>query len=219
MKPIVSLICLIGLQLTYAQKAFPGLIPTKKPKRPLSEAMHRMYDQWNPHEDRGNELYSNFKYSKLKGFDYPTSTSRRDPSKILKIDGTYFVWYTKRNTTVGSSGPKKANDTIPSADWDLCEIWYATSKDGFDWKEQKAAIKRPKKGTYGWRSVSTPDVLMWKGKYYLYYQGFNEIPFKKRRSSSGNSCRSRFSTRAMETKWKSYYRLWENRRVGCQCHS
>lgn len=178
MKHLVILCCLT-ISFSYGQKAFPGLIPTQKPDRPMSEAMHRMYDQWNPHEDRGNELYSNFKYSSLNGFNYPLSTSRRDPSKVLKIEDTYFVWYTKRHTTVGARGPKRANDTIPSADWDLCEIWYATSKDGFNWKEQKAAIKRPKKGDYGWRSVSTPDILIWKGKYYLYYQGFNEIPLKR----------------------------------------
>ena len=42
--------------------------------------------------DRGNELYSNFKYSRLDGFSYENNTSRRDPSKVLKIDGTYYVW-------------------------------------------------------------------------------------------------------------------------------
>ena len=157
--------------------AFPRVIPSEKPDRSLSAAMHRMYDQWNPHEDRANELYSNFKYSKLSGFDYKKSTSRRDPSKVIKVDGTYFVWYTKRETIIPPSGPDKATDKIPSADWDLCEIWYATSENGFDWKEEGAAIKRPKKGVYGWRSVATPDILIWRGKYYLYYQGFNEIPF------------------------------------------
>ena len=37
-------------------------------------------------------------------------------------------------------------------------------------------MKRAPKGQYGWRSISTPDVLAWGGQYYLYYQGFNEIP-------------------------------------------
>tara|TARA_B110000208_G_scaffold170579_1_gene212224 strand:+ start:18010 stop:19275 length:1266 start_codon:yes stop_codon:yes gene_type:complete len=159
-------------------KIFPGVVPNEKPNQELSAAMHRMYDRWNPHEDRDNELYSNFKYSKLTGFDYPVSTSRRDPSKVIKIDGTYYVWYTKRSTIIAPSGPNAATDKIPSADWDLCDIWYATSKNGFDWDEKGVAIERPEKGIYGWRSVATPDILIWKGKYYLYYQGFNEIPFK-----------------------------------------
>lgn len=159
-------------------KGFPAEMPLEKPNRPLSAATHRLYDQWNPHEDRGNELYSNFKYSKLEGFDQPMSTSRRDPSKVLKIDGKYYVWYTKRQTKLHPQGPDKATDEIPSADWDLSEVWYATSDDGFTWVEKGVAVSRPAAGEYGWRSVSTPDVLVWKGKYYLYYQGFNAIPFK-----------------------------------------
>ena len=71
-------------------------------------------------------------------------------------------------------GAAKCNDTIPSADWDLCEIWYATSEDGFNWTEQGVAVPRPPKPYVGCRSVSTPDILQWKGKYYLYYQGFTE---------------------------------------------
>jgi len=155
--------------------AFPAIMPKEKPNRPLSAAMERMYDRWNPLEDRGNELYSNFKYSRLTGFPTETGISRRDPSKVLKIDGTYYVWYTHRETPL-PTGPQNATDEIPSYDWDLAEIWYATSKDGFTWEEQGMAITRPPNGEYGWRSVSTPDILMWKDKYYLYYQGFNEIP-------------------------------------------
>ncbi|MBK1876047.1 glycoside hydrolase family 117 protein [Pelagicoccus mobilis] len=156
---------------------FPGVMPEEKPTGfPISAAVERLYDQWNPHEDRGNELYSNFKYSKLEGFVDKGSTSRRDPTKVLKIDGTYYVWYTRRQTELPPAGPQLATDTRPSFDWDLAEIWYATSKDGFTWEEQGVAIERPAKPGYGWRSVSTPDVLVWEGKYYLYYQGFNEIP-------------------------------------------
>jgi len=148
----------------------------KPTDRPLSAAMRRLYDEWHPHEDRGNELYSNFKYSRLEGFSYEGNTSRRDPSKVLKINGTYYVWYTRRQTAVPPSGPKKATKTIPSFDWDLGEIWYATSKDGFTWEEKGAAVKRLPKPGYGWRSVSTPDVLAWGGRFYLYYQGFNGTP-------------------------------------------
>lgn len=36
-------------------------------------------------------------------------------------------------------------------------------------------MPRPPKPQAGWRSVSTPDVLIWKGRYYLYYQGFLEM--------------------------------------------
>jgi len=174
----IVLVMLLGVTAGAVEdQAFPARIPMEKPTdRPLSAAMQRLYDEWNPHEDRGNELYSNFKYSPLEGVSYEDNASRRDPSKVLKINGTYYVWYTRRKTVAPPSGPKQATETIPSFDWDLGEIWYATSKDGFTWKEQGVAVKRLPKPGYGWRSVSTPDVLAWGGKFYLYYQGFNEIP-------------------------------------------
>ena len=80
---------------------FPAKMPLEKPQdRPLSAAMARMYDVWNPHEDAGNEFYSNFKYSRLEGFSREQNVSRRDPSKVLKIDGQYYVWYTCRRPMV-----------------------------------------------------------------------------------------------------------------------
>jgi hypothetical protein len=107
---------------------------------------------------------------------YKPGVHRRDPSTIIKVGDLYYVWYTRRQTVAPPSGAKNATDTIPSTDWDLSEIWYATSKDGFSWEEKGVAVQRLPKPQYGWRSVSTPDVLAFGGKFYLYYQGFNEIP-------------------------------------------
>jgi len=124
-----------------ANKAFPAKLPLEKPTdRKLSAVMERLYDVWNPHEDRGNEFFSNFKYSRLEAFSRKPNVSRRDPTKVIRINGTYYVWYTSRRTEAPPSGPKKATDTIPSRDWDLADIWYATSKDGFGWKEQGPAV-------------------------------------------------------------------------------
>lgn len=157
-------------------KAFPAKMPLAKPTdRPLSAATERLYDVWNPHEDRGNEFFSNFRYSRLEGLSRGPNVSRRDPSKVLRINGTYYVWYTCRHTDSPPVGPEKATDTIPSRDWDLAEIWYATSEDGFRWQEQGPAVKRPAKAMFGWRSNCTPDTLVWKGKYCLYYQAYSEI--------------------------------------------
>ena len=59
-----------------ATSSYPSLIPNRKPTdRPLSAATQRMFDVWDPHEDRGNPLYSNFKYSALEGLEEP-ATSR-----------------------------------------------------------------------------------------------------------------------------------------------
>ncbi|NJB37776.1 glycoside hydrolase family 117 protein [Croceivirga sp. JEA036] len=160
-------------------QVFPHKMPEQKPNFPLSASAERMFNYPTPRV-QDNELYSLFKYTKLDGFDYnggDGTISRRDPSRPILVDGTYYVYYTKRHTKtppIGWSRAKEATDEIPSTDWDLAEIWYATSKDGVHWQEQGVAIKRPEKASPGWRSVATPDILIWKGKYYLYYQAFNE---------------------------------------------
>ena len=88
-----------------------------------------------------------------------------------------------RKTTVNPIGRDKidsADDVTPLVDWDLADICYATSKDGFNWVEQGVAVSRAPKGTYGDRSLSTPDILAYKGKYYLYYQCFTTMWREKR---------------------------------------
>jgi hypothetical protein len=161
------------------QKVFPFKVPLEKPNIPLSASSERMFN-YNEPRAQDNELFTQFKYTRLKGFDYSNgdgTISRRDPSRPILIDGTYYIWYTKRHTQVPPLGwdrAKEATDIIPSTDWDLADIWYATSTDGTTWKEQGAAITRPEKPKSGWRSLATPDILVWKGKYYLYYQAFDE---------------------------------------------
>lgn len=164
------------------EQSFPFDLPYECPDMPLSAAMQRAYRQHPTPQYRENELYSKFRYTELKGFDYHNgdgTVTRRDPSKVIKANGQYYVWYTYRNTPTPPRGAKHSTDTIPSADWDLSEIWYATSKDGFTWSEQGVAVTRPSKPDIGWRSVSTPDILEWKGKFYLYYQSFMEASGKR----------------------------------------
>ncbi len=156
---------------------FPYEMPRQEPDIQLSEAMQRVYDMWGAATPQENELYTEFKYSKLTGLDYHNSDgtiTRRDPTRIIKANGKYYMWYTLRQTPV-PQGAQNATDVIPSTDWDLCDIGYATSTDGYKWTEQGIAVPRPPKPAPGWRSVSTPDVLVYKGKYYLYYQAFSQI--------------------------------------------
>ncbi len=177
---LISCFLLSALVPCTSQEAFPFILPKEKPDRPLSAAMERNYSQYPAPRPEDNELYSLFKYTKLEGFDYNNNDgtiSRRDPSKIIFSDGKYYIWYTYRETPVKPVGlrrAKESNDTIPSADWDLAEIWYATSEDGFTWKEEGVAISRPPKPAVGWRSVTTCDILEFEGKYYMYYQAFME---------------------------------------------
>lgn len=156
----------------YAE-TFPSVVPIEKPSFELSAAMERLYDQWNPHEDLNNELYSNFKYTPLNGFEKIPFTSRRDPTKVIKVGDQYHVWYTRRTSSCDPVGLKNATDTVPATDWDLADIWHATSTNGIDWVESKSpAVERPPKPEYGSRSICTPGILIWKGKYYLYFQAY-----------------------------------------------
>ncbi len=166
-----------GLQPSaFSEQPFPAVMPDEKPTdRALSASWSRMWGRWNPHEDRGNQLYSNFRYTPLRGFPLEPNVSRRDPTKILKIDGTYYVWYTCRRSEFPPAGLRKATDRVPGTDWDLADIWCATSRDGFTWEEQGAAVRRPAKPTRGFRSICTPDVLVWSGKYYLYFQAYSPM--------------------------------------------
>lgn len=48
---------------------FPFFIPAEKPNRPLSAAVERNYDAYSSIRPEQNELYTQFKYTKLEGFD------------------------------------------------------------------------------------------------------------------------------------------------------
>ncbi|MFI3247518.1 MAG: family 43 glycosylhydrolase [Rikenellaceae bacterium] len=161
---------------------FPFVIPLEKPDFKLSASMERVYDNYGASRPQLNELYTQFKYTMLEGFDYNGGNgtiTRRDPTRVIKVGDTYYVWYTLRKTPGAPVGAAKANDVIPSADWDLSDIGYATSKDGFTWEEQGVAVNRPESPQLGWRSVSTPEILVWQGKYYLYFQAFSEMSGKR----------------------------------------
>jgi len=169
--------------MTEAQKPrLPDEPPIEKPlDRPLSAATERLYDQWGLYQDSTNEHFTSFRYSEVTGIGKEPGISRRDPTTVIKIGDTYYVWYTRRATVKDRdfwNKPPYRNEQawdVPVFDWDLAEIWYATSKDGFNWEEQGVAVKRGPQHAYDGRSVFTPDVLVANGKYYLYYQA-SEYP-------------------------------------------
>lgn len=188
MKRILLAFCLLALSQGTLEaqnkktKAFPFVPPTEKPAGELSSAMNRYYDQFDGKQPNHNELFTQFKYTDLKGFDYNNfdgTITRRDPSRIIFHKGKYYMWYTYRNTPTPPQGADKCTETIPSADWDLGEIWYATSEDGFTWEEKGVAVPRPPKPQLGHRAVTTCEILEYKDKYYLYYQAFNEPSGKR----------------------------------------
>ncbi|MBA7521834.1 hypothetical protein ES705_13945 [subsurface metagenome] len=54
--------------------------------------------------------------------------------------------------------------------WDFCDVWFATSTDGYTWEEQGPAIERGPAGSFDDRSVFTPEIFVHDGMYYLVYQ-------------------------------------------------
>lgn len=125
-------------------------------------ALERNYDQ-------GPEWYLEFETKDLQGdFAYEEGVTRRDPSRVITVDGKYFVYYTRTTgATQGFGSGDPENKVFP---WDKSEVWYAVSEDGWDWDEQGLAVGRGEPGAYDDRSVFTPEVLVHDGKYVLVYQ-------------------------------------------------
>lgn len=116
-----------------------------------------------------NDWFGEFEIFDLKGdLAYEEGVVRRDPSAIIQHDGKYFVWYSKSiGASDGFAGDIEKDKVFP---WDRCDIWYATSEDGWTWKEEGMAVPRGEKGSYDDRSVFTVEMIEYDGKYYLTYQ-------------------------------------------------
>ena len=141
------------------------------PERRHATPLRKMGALWR----RAQPLYTTFRYSTLRGLSPEAGITRRDPTTVLKLGDTYYVWYTRRATEADRNPRNRPpyqeqNWREPAYDWDLAEIWLATSRDGFAWQEQGRAVAPGPRDEFDGRSVFTPDVLLWRGKYYLYYQ-------------------------------------------------
>ena len=114
-----------------------------------------------------------FAYDQLPGIGYEKGSTRRDPSDVIKVGDTYYVYYTK---VYGRS----------SGYWGT--LWYATSKDeGFTWKEGGEILGRGEKNTFDSQATFTPNILYANGKYYLYYTGVKPTPGNKEGAFENNS--------------------------------
>ncbi|NNG11595.1 MAG: family 43 glycosylhydrolase [Arenibacter sp.] len=133
----------------------------------LSAASKRAL-QWPT--DLGNEWFIEFgPLQPLKGdLAYEEGVVRRDPSAMIRENGKYYVWYSKSTGPTQGFGGDIENDKV--FPWDRCDIWYATSEDGWTWKEEGLAVPRGEKGEYDDRSVFTVEVMKHEGMYYLCYQ-------------------------------------------------
>jgi hypothetical protein len=116
---------------------------------------------------------ANFTYQDITGIGNDSIYNRRDNSDIIKVDGTYYVWYSRMDSP------------ITSGYW--ATIWYATSKDeGHTWQEQGMALGLGEQGAFDSHSVFTPNILAFDGKYYLYYTGVKPTPRNLEGKFEGN---------------------------------
>jgi beta-xylosidase len=103
--------------------------------------------------------FDGFRYSEAIPFE--EGVTRRDPSPVIRIEETYYVWYSR---------------TCDSADGYSASIWYATSADGRKWKEEGEALPKGERGSFDEHAVFTPTILVDEGTYYLFYTAVPE-PF------------------------------------------
>lgn len=122
-------------------------------------------------ESPKNEI--KFTYQEITGIGSDNLYNRRDNSDIIKVGDTYYVWYSRMDSPVTSGY------------W--ATIWYATSKDeGYTWQEQGIALGLGEKGQFDSHSVFTPNILAYKGKYYLYYTGVKPTQENENGDFEGN---------------------------------
>ena len=133
-----------------------------------------------------NEFRTDIKYTEVTGIGFEQGVTRRDPSGVIKVGELYYVWYTRPPTNIPRVGLAKAkeNPALRAYHWDLSEIWYATSPDGYHWTEKGRAVGRGPDGGFDARSVFTADILVANGKYYLFYQAAGSLEQGTSRSSS-----------------------------------
>ena len=114
-----------------------------------------------------------FKYDKVKGIGHEKGCTRRDPSDVIKVGDTYYVYYTK----IYGRAPGY---------WGT--LWYATSKDeGFSWKEQGEILGLGNKGAFDSQATFTPNIIFANGKYYMYYTGVKPTPGNEKGDFENNS--------------------------------
>ena len=103
-----------------------------------------------------------FSYNSVSGIGHEQGCTRRDPSDIIRLDDTWYVWYTK----VYGRSPGY---------WGT--IWYATSKDeGYTWTEKGEALGVGIAGSFDSQATFTPNIISAEGKYYLFYTGVKPTP-------------------------------------------
>lgn len=112
-----------------------------------------------------------FSFKPIKALKRTRGVIRRDPSDVIKVDDTYYVYYTK---VVKKDLPKIKRNLRSSGYPGV--LYYATSKDSYKWTEQGEILGLGKKGTWDSFGIFTPAILKHGDKYWLYYTGVQPTP-------------------------------------------
>ncbi|MHC4575252.1 MAG: exo-alpha-sialidase [Planctomycetota bacterium] len=105
----------------------------------------------------------NYRVTKLTGIGHEKAVRRQDPSNVIKVGDTYYVWYSK----VVRRPDKPFSAYFGS-------IWYASSKDGINWTERGRALGKGPKGAWDSRGVLTPYVAVLGGHLFMFYTGTSD---------------------------------------------
>ena len=144
-------------------------------KKTFESESYKRFREGNIRYEKYNEFNTQFKFTKLEGFEFDEGVERYYPSSVIKVDNLYYMWYSKPQSNTEVVGPNAANDSLRAFHWDMCDVWYATSKDGYEWEEKGIAIHRGSSGRYDHRSVFNPEILIANNKYYLCYQAAESL--------------------------------------------
>ena len=105
----------------------------------------------------------NYRITELDVIGYSPEFDRQDPSNVIKVDDMYYIWYTQRKAGIH-----------PYAS----TIYYAASKDGFNWTEKGQALKKGEPGAWDSFGVITPYMAIIGNNYYLFYTATSDVkPF------------------------------------------
>ncbi len=103
-----------------------------------------------------------FTYTEVSGIGHEPGCTRRDPSDVILVNDTYYVYYTK----VYGKAPGY---------WGT--VWCASSKDeGYSWKEEGEVLGTGSPGNFDSQATFTPNIIKVKEKYYLFYTGVKPTP-------------------------------------------
>jgi hypothetical protein len=133
----------------------------------ICSCFHRRNAQSNLHSEDLNDLRKElagvvFRYDTVPGIGHEKGCTRRDPSDVINVSDTWYVWYTK----VYGRSPGY---------WGT--IWYAASKDeGYTWQEKGEAMGLGAEGSFDSQATFTPNIIYTDGKYYLFYTGVRHTP-------------------------------------------